>query len=1019
MKFAETCIRRPVFTIVINLIVILFGIVSYERLSVREYPNIDVPVVTVETNYLGASARIIETQVTKPLEDSLSGIEGIDFIKSISRSERSQITIQFRLSRDSDAAASDVRDRVSRARKLLPDEIDEPIVAKVEADAQPIIWMSLSSDTHNPLDVSEAADVLVQDRLQTLPGVAQVNLFAARRYSMRISVDREKLAGFGVTVGDIEDALRQQNVEIPSGRIESLRREFTVLTQTDLNTPEEFRDIIIRSSENGYLVRLRDVASVDYGAFEERQLSRFNNRNSVALGVVRQSTANPLDISKAVRGAIPGIEEKLPEGMELRVAFDSSIFIDQSIQNVFHTIVEAIILVVITIFFFLRTVRATLIPLVAIPVSLIGAFALMYLFGFTINTLTLLALVLAIGLVVDDAIVVLENIYRHIEDGMDAVHASVKGMREIGFAVVAMTVTLAAVFIPLSFATGRTGKLFIEFALTLAGAVVVSGFVALTLSPMMCSRLLKREAGHQPAWSRRIEGWIIALENGYDRSLRRLIGYRRVIGIAALLVFAVAASLFFSLKSELSPREDRGVIFAVATAPEGSTIQYMDQYVKQMEKILQSNPEAAWNFVAVGFPFVTQSFSVLGLTSWEERDRSALEIIAATQPKLFGIPGTLNFAINPASLGQQSRSQPVEFIIQTSDSYEALDRVTAKVLDRMAQNPGFIAPDTDLKLNTPELRISVNREKSATLGVTVEEIGRTLETMLGGRQVTRFKRGSEQYDVLVKIADDDRRTPSILQSIYVRNASGTMVPLSNLVTLEEGVAPRELNHFNKLRAVTISSNLAPSYSLGEALAFMEETVAELAPDAQTDYSGTSREFRESASMMGFIFSLALAFIYLVLAAQFESFRDPFVILLSVPLAIAGALAVMHLTGGTLNVYSQIGLIALMGLIAKHGIMIVEFANQLQEAGMEPEEAVLRSSALRMRPILMTTAATVFGAVPLALASGAGAESRQAIGWVIVGGMTIGTLFTLFILPTFYLLISRKHHLIEIDEAKLA
>lgn len=1018
MRFAETCLRRPVFTIVLNLIIVLLGLVSFERLSVREYPNIDVPVITVQTKYLGASARIMETQVTKPLEDSLSGIEGIDFIKSISRSEDSQITVQFKLTRNSDAAASDVRDRVARARGLLPDEVDEPIVAKVEADAQPIIWLALSSDKHSALDVSEIADTLVQDRLQTLPGIANVNLFAQRKYSMRISVDREKLAGFGLTVSDIETALRQQNVEIPAGRIESLKREFTVLTQTDLNTPKEFQSIILREAKDGYLVRLSDVANVNYGPEEERQIARFNNRSSVALGIVRQSIANPLDISKAVRAAIPKITAKLPEGMKLEVAFDSSKFIAKSIDNVFRTILEAIALVVATIFFFLRSVRATLIPLVAIPVSLIGAVGLMYMFGFTINTLTLLAMVIAIGLVVDDAIVVLENIYRHMEEGMDAIHASVKGMREIGFAVIAMTLTLGAVFMPLAFASGRTGQLFVEFALTLAGAVFVSGFVAITLSPMMCSRMLAPQQKKPPEWSRRIEGFILRLEKNYEAMLRRVIGARALVLLVCGIIMIAAFGLFTLLRSELSPQEDRGVIFAVAIAPEGSTIGYMDEYAKQMEKILQSNEEARWNFIAIGFPFVTQSFSVLGLEDWALRDRKAREIIASTQPKLFGIPGTLNFAINPASLGQQSRSQPIEFIVQTNDSYEKLSALLGKVSAKMMENPGFIAPDNDLKLNKPELRVKVDREKAATLGVSVEEIGRTLETMLGGRKVTRFKRGAEQYDVLVKIADDERQTPTVLSSIYVRSSRGEIIPLSNLVALNEGVAPRELNHFNKLRAATITANLAPTYSMGEALQFLEQTVREIAPDAQIDYGGQSREFKESSAALSFIFMLALAFIYLVLAAQFESFRDPFIILLSVPLAMAGAVATMHLTGGTLNVYSQIGLVALMGLISKHGILIVEFANQLQARGRSKMDAIIESCAIRMRPILMTTAATVFGAIPLAIATGAGAEARQAIGWVIVGGMSIGTLFTLFILPTFYLLLSRTHTLITIDERKL-
>lgn len=1017
MKISEICIQRPVFSMVVNFIILLLGIVSYDRLSVREYPNIDVPVVTVETNYLGASAKIIESQVTKPLEDSLSGIEGIDFIKSISRSEQSQITVQFRLSRDADAAASDVRDRVARARGLLPEDVEEPIVAKVEADAQPIIWMTLNSDTHNALDVSEAADIIVQDRIQTLPGVANVRLFAERRYSMRIWLDRERLAGYNLTTQDVENALRAQNVEIPAGRIESLKREFTVVSQTDLNTPEQFGNIILRETEAGHLVRFKDVARIAYGPEEERSIARFNNKSAIALGVVKQSVANPLDISKAIRAEIPRIQKNLPAGMNLNVAFDSSVFIAQSIKNVFKTIFEAVLLVVITIFFFLRTMRATLIPLVTIPVSLIGTLFVMYILGFSINTLTLLALVIAIGLVVDDAIVVLENIHRHMEEGMDRIHASVKGMREIGFAVVAMTVTLAAVFLPVAFTPGRTGKLFIEFAMTLAAAVTISGITALTLSPMMCSRLIAIQQ-QVPRWSARIEGWIKALEAGYTRRLDQAVAARKLVLAFAAATFALTIFLFTNLQSELSPSEDRGVIFAIGLAPEGSTIQYSDLYAKQLEKILQSIPEAKWNFVAVGFPLVTQTFSVLGLTPWDDRQRSSQEIIASISPQLFGIAGTLNFAINPASLGQSGRSQPVEFVVQTTESYEDLDGIVAQLLEKMRQNPQLMAPDSDLKLNKPELRVTMDRDKLASLGIEVDEVGRSLETMLGGRKVTRFKRGSEQYDVVVKIEDDKRRTPTDLTAIYVRARSGEMIPLSNIVTLTETVAPRELNHFNKLRAATITANLAPGVGLGQALDFMEQAAREISPEIATDVSGQSREFRESSASMGLLFSLAIAFIFLVLAAQFESFRDPFIILLTVPLAMAGALLAMTLTGGTLNVYSQIGLVALMGLISKHGIMIVEFANQLQDKGSTKLEAILTSCTIRMRPILMTTAATVLGALPLAIAQGAGAESRQAIGWVIVGGMTIGTLFTLFIVPSFYLLISRRQPLLTFDESKL-
>ena len=1020
MRISELCIQRPVFAMVINLVIILIGVVSYDRLSVREYPNIDVPVVTVQTEYRGASARIIESQVTKPLEDSLSGIEGIDFIRSISRQERSQITVQFTLSRDPDAAAADVRDRVARARDLLPDEVDEPIVAKTEADAQPIIWMALSSDTASSLDVTEAADVIVQDALQIVPGVANVLLFAERRYAMRISVDREKLAAQKMTTQDVEIALRAQNVEIPAGRIESVEREFTVVSQTDLNTPEEFKQIILREAEGGHLVRLADVADVAYGPLEERSIARFNNKPAIALGVVRQSIANPLEISSGIQKKLPVIQQLLPEGMKLDIAFNSAVFIERSIKNVFKTILEAIGLVVVTIFFFLRSMRATLVPLVTIPISLIGVLALMYAMNFSINTLTLLAMVIAIGLVVDDAIVVLENIYRHIEEGMDTIHAAVKGMREVGFAVVAMTLTLTAVFLPVALTPGRTGQLFVEFAVTLAAAVLISGFTALTLSPMMCSRILRAHDTKktEPRWSQRIERWLHRLEQGYQALLVRTLHHRTGMLLGVVVVFVACGALFSNLRAELSPVEDRSVIFGIGIAPEGSTLHYSDSYARQMEAIMQADPDARWNFVAVGFPFVTQTFSVLGLQPWEKRERSSVDVIQSLSPQLFGITGTLNFAVNPPSLGQSPRSQPVEFVIQTTDSYEALDGIVGQVMGKLMENPRIQTPDSDLKLNKPELRVFMDREKLASLGISVEEVGRTLETMLGGREVTRFKRGSEQYDVLVKIADDKRRTPTDLTSIFVRAASGEMIPLSNLVRLEESVSPRELNHFNKLRAATITANLAPGYGLGEALLYLENVVAEVAPNASVDYAGVSREFKESSANMGLMFGLALAFIYLVLAAQFESFRDPLVILLTVPLAIAGALLTMNFTGGSMNVYSQIGLIALMGLISKHGIMMVEFANQLQERGRTMRDAIVEAATIRMRPILMTTAATVFGALPLAIAAGAGAEARQAIGWVIVGGMSIGTLFTLFIVPSFYLLISRKKELITIDERKL-
>jgi multidrug efflux pump len=1010
MKISELCIRRPVFATVLSLAIMLIGVVSYTRLPVREYPKIDEPVVTVDTTYRGASAEIVESQITKPLEDSLAGIEGVDVITSISRQENSQISVRFKLERNPDSAASDVRDRVSRVRNKLPTDIDEPVIAKVEADANPIIWIAFSSDQHSALEVTDVANRIVKPRLQTLPGAADVRVFGERKFAMRIWLDRDRLAAFSLTAQDVEDALRRQNVEVPAGRIESQSREFSVVARTDLSEPAQFADIIVKQAsdtQGSYPVRLGDLGRVEIGAASERSTVRFNGKPAVALGVIKQATANPLDLSKALRSELPKVIGELPKGMSANIAYDSSIFIDRSIDSVFTTIGEAIILVLLIIFFFLRNFRATLIPLVTIPVSLIGAFALMFMLGFTINTLTLLALVLAIGLVVDDAIVVLENIYRHIEAGMPPRQAAFKGAQEIGFAVVAMTITLAAVYAPVAFMTGRTGKLFVEFALTLAGAVLVSGFVALTLSPMMCSVLLKHEEKHGKAYVY-VEQFLNWMTQGYRRVLTASLTRRWVVMLAFALVAISSVFLLKALKSELAPVEDRGVILGVFLGPEGATLSYTDKYAQQLEGIYAKTPDVERFFVVSGNPTVSQGISFVGLSDWNERKRSAGEVVKELFPKFMGIPGVLAFPIMPPSLGQSPRERPVNFVVVTSASYQELQQMTGKILAEVAKNPGITNVDTDLKLNKPELSVAVNRDKSSDTGVQIETVGRTLETMLGGRQVTRFKRDGEQYDVIVQVADAERTSPSDIRDIFVRAKDGSMIPLANLVTVDETVSPRELNHFGQRRAVTITANLAPGYTMGEALTFMEEVAGRsLPPGYAIDYAGQSREFKTSSASLALTFVLALAFIYLVLAAQFESFRDPFIIMLTVPLSMTGALFALLLSGGTLNVYSQIGLVTLVGLITKHGILIVEFANQLQEKGRDIKQAVIEASELRLRPILMTTGAMVLGAIPLALARGAGAESRQQIGWVIVGGLLLGTFFTLFVVPTVYSLLARR------------
>lgn len=1028
MQLAEVSIRRPVFATVLSLLIVLIGVVSFQRLTVREYPKIDEPVVTVSVRYPGASAEVIESQVTKPLEDSIAGIDAVDVLTSISRADQSQISVRFRLEKDADAAAAEVRDRTSRVRNRLPQSIEEPVIAKVEADAFPVIWLAFTSDSLTRLQINDLVNRIVKPRLQTVTGVADVRIFGERKYAMRVWLDPKKMAAYRLTTQDIEDAIRRSNLEVPAGRIESQQREFSVTSETGLVRPEQFGEVVIRSV-NGFPVKVRDVARVEEGAADERSGVRLNGRAAIGAGVIRQATANPLDLSQGVRNMIPQLKADLPPEVNIDIANDNSVFIDRSVRNVYQTIAEAVALVALVIFVFLRTFRASIIPIITIPVSLIGTFALMALAGFTINTLTLLALVLAIGLVVDDAIVMLENIFRHIEEGLDPFSAAIKGAREIGFAVITMTATLVAVYAPLAFTPGRTGRLFVEFALALAGAVVVSGFVALTLTPMLCAKLLK----HNPTpnvFDRGMERFLNAVSDRYASALRWVLTRRyqpvpgpaaaggkvkalvlqaRWIVVGVMLASALAILLIFpTMKQELSPLEDRGTILATVNAPDGATLDYTNRYAQALEKMGQPYKEFDRIFASIGNPTVSQASVIYRTVDWDDRKRSTLEMARELQPKFASLPGVTAFPITPPSLGQGFRERPLNFVIQTSDSYENLDRVVEQILAEVAKNPGIQSPVSDLRLNKPELRIDVNREKAADLGVSVEVVAKAIETMLGGRNVTRYKRDAEQYDVIVQTEASGRSTPEDIEGIYVRGRSDAMIPLSSLVTVREAVSPRELNHFGQRRAASITANLAPDYSLGQALTFMNATSAKvLKPGYSTDLNGTSREFKNSQGALAIVFVLALVFIFLVLAAQFESFIDPLVIMLSVPLSMIGALVALKLSGGSLNVYSQIGLITLVGLITKHGILIVEFTNQLRGQGMDMLEALVKASAQRLRPILMTTGAMVLGALPLALATGAGAESRIQIGWVIVGGMSLGTLLTVFVVPTMYALFARS------------
>ncbi|MFK3666892.1 efflux RND transporter permease subunit [Ochrobactrum teleogrylli] len=1008
MSIWEMCVRRPVFATVLSLVLVLLGIVSYERLSTREYPDVEEPTVSVSTTYSGANAEIVESQVTQVLETQLSGIAGIDVVSSTSRAETSAITVRFTLGTDPEVAAAEVRDRVSRARRNLPDEIDEPIVAKVEADAQPIMYVAFTSDRHSGLEITDVLNRTVVDRIQNLPGVSEARILGAREYAMRVWIDARKLAGYGLTVQDVETALENQNVEVPAGRIESKYREFTLLANTALTTPEEFANIII-NVVNGYPVRLRDIGRAELGAADERQATFKEGETAVSIGVVKQATANPLDVANAVRAVLPTIQESLPTGMRADVTYDTSIFIDRSIEAVFTTIGEAIVLVIMVIFFFLRSVRASLIPIVTIPVSLITTLAIMFAFGFSINTLTLLAMVLAIGLVVDDAIVVLENVHRRIEEGETPVQAAIAGTGEIAFAVIAMTLTLAAVYVPIAFTEGRTGQLFIEFALTLAGAVLVSGFVALTLTPMMCGKLLRHNE-NQGRISRALEGFLDRLNENYRRALGLAMRHKLIVLIGAASTAALAGFLYISLPSELAPIEDRGVVRIAGTAPEGSTLQFTQRYGKEAEAIIAKIPEISTYFSVYGFPQVT-GMSVFGLLEdWGDRERSQQEIVREANAQASAIPGLRAFAFNMPSLTTSRGSgaganNPVQFVIQSSSSYEDLNQLATDFVERIKENPGLINVESNLDLNKPRMEINMNREKIREAGLQVSDVGRTLETMFGSRQVTRIDRDGEQSDVLVQLDASDRATPDSINVVNMRGSSGQLIPLSNLVTVTESVEPANLYRFNRLRSATISAGLAPDYSLGEALTYLQNTANETFPTyAQYDLEGESRDFTSSNSSILFVFGLAILFIYLVLAAQFESFVSPFIILLTVPLSIAGALLALWFAGASMNVYSQIGLVTLVGLITKHGILIVEFANHMRDQGRDAAEAVVEAAVMRLRPILMTTGAMVLGAIPLAIATGAGAQSRQAIGWVIVGGMSFGTLLTLFVVPVVYTLV---------------
>jgi len=1015
LLLSDISIKRPVFAAVVSLILVIFGISSMKDLAIREYPDIDAPIVSVITLYKGAPATIIESQVTQIIEESVSGIEGVKQITSKSREERSEVTIEFVVSRDVDAAASDVRDKVSGSVGNLPLDAESPVVLKTEADASPFIWIGMKSKEWNAIQLSDYADRYLVDTFSVVPGVAKVLIGGERRPAMRIWLNRSSMAAYGITVNDIEDALLKQNLELPSGRVESDRREFAVRTDSGLVTVKQFEDIVITQKAN-YLVRLSDVAEVNLGTEEERYEVRANEEPAIGLGVIKQSKANELEIANGIRAKLSELQASLPEQVELFIAYDRSRFVDASINEVFKALAIAMCLVIAVIFLFLRSFWATLVPAVAIPVSLISSFIILDMFGFSINVLTLLAYVLAVGLVVDDAIIVLENIHRRIENNEPVLLASIRGSRQIGFAVIATTLSLIAVFVPLSMMGGNTGRLFSEFGISMAGAVLFSSLVALTLTPMMCSKILKQKKSNS-LFYRSSEKAFLSLNKGYEWLLDKTLSFPIIIVAIGLAFSATSYSLYKEVPKEFAPTEDRGVFLVVLMAPEGATLNYTRDYLLEVEGELASigpkgtkEIDTLFGVLAPGLSRpspVNFAIAFVVLKPWEERARSQQSIVKEFFPKLLSIPGANVFAINPPSLNQPGRKAPVQFVLG-GPSYDTLKDWSKIIIEKTKEeNPKLLSIDGDYKETKPELKVDIDRNRAAAMEVSIADIGRTLETMLGSRFVTTLNDRGIQYNVVLQARNKDRETPNDLENIYVRNTNNNLIPLNNLITTKETAAPKELNRFDRMRSVTISASLAPGYSLGEALDYLDNlALTSLPPEARVSYAGQSREFRDSSSSLMITFGLALLIVFLVLAAQFESFVHPIIIMLSVPLAITGALATLYFTGITLNVYSQIGLVMLIGLVAKNAILIVEFANQLREQGRSIKDAVKESAAARLRPILMTTIATVFGAMPLALASGAGAESRSSIGWVIVGGVTFSTLLSLFIVPTLYSLLAR-------------
>ncbi|WP_372987287.1 efflux RND transporter permease subunit [Marinobacter sp.] len=1028
MVLSDISIKRPVFATVLSLLIVVFGLAALFELPVREYPDIDPPVVSISTDYTGAAAEVVDTQITQVIEGAISGIEGIRSIESSTEQGESRTSIEFDISRDVDIAANDVRDAVSRVANQLPDEADAPVVRKADSDARPMMWITLRSQVWDSAELSDFADRVLADRLSVLDGVADVRIGGERRYAIRVWLDRERLAARNITVAEVERALRANNVELPAGSVDSSTRNFTVRAEGRLSTVEQFRELVIRRNGND-LLRLGEVANVQMGVESDVSRLRANGETAIGMGIIRQSKANTVAVSDGVRAELDRIRETLPPEVTIAESYDESIFIRASIKEVVITLAIAVSLVILVIFLFLRSWRATLIPAVTIPVAVIGAFIGLGFLGFSINVLTLLAVILAIGLVVDDAIVMLENIQRRIDEGEPPLLAAYRGAKQVAFAIIATTLTLVAVFVPISFMGGNVGRLFAEFGFTLAAAVVFSSLVALTLAPMLCSKWLRHSPesaeGHR-LWAAS-EKVLNGLTHGYERLLRfslSMPGLLIGLGVAGLVVAAV---VYPKLPQELAPTEDRGVIIMPTSAPRGSTVEFTDHYVRKAEeKLLPYLDDGIANRLLsiVGFrDEEDNAFMIMGLVPWEQRDIKQQQVTSEIRQKLSDISGIRTVAVNPPGLGQRGFSQPVEFVVAGPD-YESVQAWSDEIVERAKENPNLLNLETDFELTRPELRVNIDRERAADLDITVEDVGLTLQTMLASRQVTTYLDRGREYDVIIQATEADRATPADLGQIYLRpREGGDLIPLQALVSVEEIGANPDLRRIDRLPAVVISASLADGYDLGSALTYLNNlAVDNLPPEARVSYKGLSREFEESSNAIYVTFGLAFVIVFLVLAAQFESWIHPLIIMLTVPLAVTGALLALFWSGISLNIYSQIGIIMLLGLMAKNGILIVEFANQLRDKGYEVRDAILEGAVLRFRPVLMTTISTVFGAVPLVIATGAGAESRAAIGMVILGGLLFATTLTLFLIPVLYNLLARfakSTNAVEVELERLA